>query len=155
MAARFRQVKRRSNSRRGMSTPSHANGIDAGSNIGDALRLLQSEGHAVSSRSHTARSTRRRIPDQAEKEAAGFKIEIGRPLTTFAEMMSSAMLLDRSISRFASAAGSTTWTPMVVPRRVRAGNHAVCGGLARRKCGTGSLGVSVAQLLDVGIEDGG
>jgi len=132
------------------------NGIDAGSNIGDALRLLQSEGTCRFESVPYGTINPRRIPDQAEKEAAGFKIEIGRPLTTFAEMMSAAQLLRPfNFSIRVGGGFNNLDADGCPPVAFGPGNHAVCGGLGAKRMRNGKWAFLWLNSWTPGWGDGG
>ena len=131
-------------------------GIDAGSNIGDALRLLQSEGTCRFESVPYGTINPRRIPDQAEKEAAGFKIEIGRPLTTFAEMMSAAQLLRPfNFSIRVGGGFNNLDSDGCPPVAFGPGNHAVCGGLGAKRMRNGKWAFLWLNSWTPGWGDGG
>jgi len=131
-------------------------GIDAGSNIGDALRLLQSEGTCRFESVPYGTINPRRIPDQAEKEAAGFKIEIGRPLTTFAEMMSAAQLLRPfNFSIRVGGGFNNLDADGCPPVAFGPGNHAVCGGLGAKRMRNGKWAFLWLNSWTPGWGDGG
>lgn len=114
------------------------NGIDRGSNIGEALTLLSKTGTCPEDMVEYGTINPRRLSDRARASAGRFRIEVGERLTTWRQMVT-ATLLRRPFNfsiRVGNALGRS-WDrlddegcPPVAPGP---GNHAVCGGLGLKR----------------------
>ena len=132
------------------------NGIDAGSNIGDALKLLQSEGTCRFESVPYGTINPRRIPDQAEQEAKSYRIEVGNPLTTFAELMSATQLFRPfNFSIRVGGGFNNLDADGCPPVAVGPGNHAVCGGLGAKRMRNGKMAFLALNSWTDGWGDGG
>ncbi len=114
------------------------NGIDRGSNIGDALSLLSKQGTSLDASVPYATINPGRIPSPARTEASRFRVEIGAPLRNFADMMSAtqankpgnfSICVGGSFNRLDSD-GCVGYSPGW-------GNHAVTFGLGAKKSKSG------------------
>lgn len=115
-------------------------GIDRGSSIGDALSLLAKSGTCRFGSVPWGTIDPRLIPAAARAEASRFRIEIGLPMTTAAELMTAAQRRQPFNFSVCVAAGFDDLDP---DGCVRLGsgydNHAVCGTASgARRCRDGT-----------------
>jgi len=131
-------------------------GIDNGSNIGDALKLLQTEGTCRFESVPYGTINPGRISPEAEQEAKNYRIEIGTPLTSFAEMMSATQRLQPfNFSIRVGGNFNNLDADGCPPVAVGPGNHAVCGGLGAKKMRNGKWAILWLNSWTDGWGDGG
>lgn len=113
-------------------------GWDQGSNIGDALRLLSEKGTCRYEAVPYATINPNRLTAANYEEAKNFKIEIGNPARSFAELMT--LTQRRTPSNFSIHVGNgfdNLDSEGCPPARSGAGNHAVMGGIGAKKMKNG------------------
>jgi hypothetical protein len=111
------------------------NGVDRGSNIGEALDLLTKTGTCLDSAVKHGTINPRKLSEEARAQAVRFRIEIGAKLESFHDLMSATQL--RRPFNFSLAAGrgfGNLDADGVSPVRIGAtGNHAVTGGFGAKR----------------------
>lgn len=118
------------------------NGIDRGSNIGDALTLLSTTGTCIESEVPYGTINPRNLTAENRKRAAQFRIEIGSKLRTFNDLMSATQL--RRPFNFSLRAGGNFGqldSHGCIPINPGVGNHAITGGLGAKKLPNGEWAI--------------
>lgn len=114
------------------------NGWDSGSNIGDALKLLSTQGTCLFGSVPYATINPRSLSKASYTEAENYKIEIGEPALSFAELMSLTQI--RTPFNYSIRVGSSfnnLDAEGCPPVSSGAGNHAVCGGIGAKRMKNG------------------
>ncbi len=113
-------------------------GWDVGSNIGDALSLLESQGTCPDSEVAYKNINPRNITATAKADAANYKILIGAPLTSFAEMMTATQMgMPGNFSIRVGANFNKLDSDGVPGHSIGPGNHAVTFGIGAKKAKNG------------------
>lgn len=114
------------------------NGVDQGASIGEALRLVLDQGTCLDATVPHGTINPRRLPAAAKAEAQRFKVEIGAPHESFAEMMSAAQLRRPGVfSIHVGANFDRIDGNGVVGYSRGAGNHAIAYGYGAKKLPSG------------------
>lgn len=113
-------------------------GWDSGSNIGDALKLLSTKGTCPFGDVPYATINPNALTKSNYEEALNYRIEIGSPATTFAELMSLTQRF--TLFNFSIRVGNgfnNLDSEGCPPFASGAGNHAITGGLGAKRMKNG------------------
>lgn len=118
------------------------NGVDQGSSIDDALDLLTKTGTCPETDVPYGTINPRSLTDQARRDAARYKIEIGTKLVTWDDLMSATMLgRPFNFSICVGANFNNLDSNGVVGYTSGYGNHAVSGGWGAKEIGGGEWAI--------------
>ncbi len=125
-------------------------GWDRGSNILDALKMLQTEGTCPFDDFKYSDINPRDITPQNEADGKRFRIEVGKSLTTWAQIMSAVQRLRPLNVSIKVGGGFNNLDAEGVPTPGRGmANHAVCWGMGAKKSAKWGWLILMANSWDV------